>query len=346
MRSSKRSAVTLALAALAPGLNGCAEIAGLEDRQVIQLMTIAENQAAPRAIALDEEAIYWINTGNDGSQGSFKGGALRRQIKDDWAVIDLLGPSDEVPDALALDATHVYWSSTDAAFIKDDCDPDAGDTRDKLLKLPKAAPIPAAGGEMLWGSCGAATAIALSADNVYSARPNANRITSVSKQGGSRTNLTEGGKPRDVVIDGSVVYWTDPENKTLSVIDISGDAPKKDLFTELEPPGLLALDEANLYWLHGNNVMRLPRSGADGDAAVLLLDKELPSAPAGIATYGDYLYITVQEAKSVYRLRKDGAGGPQQIAANQEGPTGIAADGTGVYWTNSGSGQIVRFNDE
>ncbi|WP_437747749.1 hypothetical protein WME73_24125 [Sorangium sp. So ce302] len=345
MRSSKCSAVTLALAALAPGLNGCAEIAGLEDRQVIQLMTIAENQADPRAIALDEEAIYWINRGNDGSQGSFTGGALRRQIKDDWAVIDLLGPSNEVPDAIALDATHVYWSSTDAAF-QGDCDPDAGDTRDKLLKLPKAAPIPAAGGEMLWGSCGAASAIALSTDNVYSARPNANRITSVSKQGGSRTNLTEGGEPLYVVIDGSLVYWTDPKNKTLSVIDISGDAPKKELFSELEPPGLLVLDEANLYWLHGNNVMRFPRSGADGDAAVLLLDKELPSPPAGIATYGDYLYITVQEAKSVYRLRKDGAGGPQEIAANQEGPTGIAADGTGVYWTNSGSGQIVRFNDE
>ncbi|WP_437330980.1 hypothetical protein [Sorangium sp. So ce381] len=337
--------MTLALAALAPGLNGCAEIAGLEDRRVIQLMTLAENQAEPRAIALDEEAIYWTNGRSDGSQGSSKGGALRRQIKDDWEVVDLLRPSDEVPDAIALDATHIYWSSTDAAF-EGDCNPDDGDTRDKLLKLPKAAPIPAAGGEMLWGSCGAASAIALSADNVYSARPNANRITSVSKQGGSRTNLTAGGEPLYVAIDGSLVYWTDPKNKTLSVIDISGDAPEKELFSELEPPGLLVLDEANLYWLHGNNVMRYSRSGADGDVAGLLLDKELPSPPTGIAAYGDYLYITVKEAKSVYRLRKDGAGGPQEIAANQEGPTGIAADRTGVYWTNSVSGQIVRFNDE
>ncbi|WP_437283193.1 hypothetical protein WME90_22240 [Sorangium sp. So ce375] len=345
MRSSTCSAVTLALAALAPGLTGCAKIAGLEDRQVLQLMTLAENQAEPRAIALDDEAIYWINGRSDGTQGSSTGGALRRQIKDDWAVTDLLAPSSEVPDAIALDATHIYWSSSDADF-EGPCDSDAGGDRDKLWKLPKAAPVPAAGGESLWASCGAALAIALSADNVYSARPGANRITWVPKRGGNRTNLTQGGKPLGVATDGTLVYWTNPENMTISVIDTSGDAPEKELLSVPEPPGPLVLDEANLYWLTGNNVMRYSRSGSDGDVAAPLADDGLPSPPTGIAAYGDYLYITVKASESVYRIRKDGAGTLDLIAANQGGPSGIAADGTGVYWTNTDSGEIVRFNDE
>ena len=117
MRSSKCSAVMLALAALAPGLQGCAEIAGLEDRQVIPLLVIAEHQAGPRGIALDKEAIYWTNERSDAPEGSPKGGALRKQIKDDWAVIDLLEPSVEAPEAIAVDATHIYWSSTDLQYI-------------------------------------------------------------------------------------------------------------------------------------------------------------------------------------------------------------------------------------
>ncbi|WP_437594608.1 hypothetical protein [Sorangium sp. So ce1000] len=348
MGSSKRSSVALALAlaALATGLNGCAEIAGLEDRQVIPLLTIADNQAQPRAIALDEEAIYWLNGRSDGAQGSSVGGALRRQIKDDWAVVDLLAPSSEVPGEIALDATHIYWSSTDAAF-KRVCDSGMGGNRDKLWKLPKAAPVPSAGAESLWASCGAATGIALSADDVYSARPNANRITSMSKRGGTRRDLTLGGEPFSVATAGSLVYWTDPKAGTLSVIDTSRDpVEKEELSSDVEPPGQLVLDEANLYWLGGNNVMRLSRSGAGGSVAMPLVDGGLPSPPTGIAMYGDYLYVTIKDAGSVYRLRKDGADDPKVIAANQEGPTGIAADGTGVYWTNFISGEIVRFKDE
>ncbi|XXX71676.1 hypothetical protein WMF30_28925 [Sorangium sp. So ce134] len=338
MRGSNRSVATLALAALAPGLYGCAEIAGIEDRQVIPLIAIAENQGAPRAIALDEEAIYWTNATADGSQG----GALRKQIKDEWEVVDLLAPSSEVPGVIALDATHLYWSSTDAAFTGD-CESGVHE-RDKLWKLPKAANFPAAG-ELLWGSCGGAEAIALSADAVYSARPNAKRITWIPKAGGTRKDLTEaGGAPAGIAIDGAIVYWTDRSEATLSLADTAG-ADVEQLLSSLTEPGLLVLDDANLYWLTPNGVMRYPRSPSDGDAPVPLLEG-LSGPPTGIAAHGDYLYVTVKTTGSVYRIRKDGTVDPEIIAADQGGPTGIAADGTGVYWTNTDAGAIVRFNDE
>lgn len=340
MRRSKRSAVTLALAALAPGLQGCAEIAGIENREVIPLIVIAGGQAAPQGIALDEEAIYWTNARDDGSQG----GALRRQIKDDREVVDLLVPSDEAPDVIALDATHIYWSSTDQAFTGE-CEGGAGE-RDKLWKLPKRAQFPAAGGEPLWGACGAVEAIALSADIVYSARPNARRITWIPKAGGTRKNLTEeGGAPSGVATDGALVYWTDRSESTLSVDNTSDDAPVEQLLTGLAEPGLLVLDAANLYWLTQTSVVRYPRSPSDGDAPVPLLEG-LSSPPAGIAAHGDYLYVTVRAVGSVYRIRKDKTAAPEIIATDQGGPTGIAADWTGVYWTNTDSGAIVRFNDE
>ncbi|XYH92418.1 hypothetical protein ACMHYB_31635 [Sorangium sp. So ce1128] len=342
MRSSKSSAVTLALAALAPGLHGCAQIAGLEDREVIPVLTIASNQAEPRGIALDEEAIYWTNGRSGGAQGSSTGGALRMQIKDDPAVIDLLEPSSEAPAVIALDATHIYWSSTDTGF-EGECEGGAGQ-RDKLWRLPKEGQFPAASGELLWGSCGAVEELALNADNVYSARPSASRITTMPKAGGNRKDLTEGGEPFGVAADGARVYWSDHEHDEIFVDDTSDSAPGEPLLPELEEePGLLALDETNLYWLTPNGVMRYPRSG--GDVPVPLL-KELPSAPTGIATHGDYLYVTVRAAGSVYRIRKDGTADPEEIASGQGGPTGIAADRTGAYWTNIDSGEIVRFTDE
>lgn len=334
--------LALALAALAPGLQGCAEIAGIEDREVIPLIVIAESQAAPQGIAIDEEAIYWTNARSDGSQG----GALRKQIKDEREIVDLLAPSSEAPGVIALDATHIYWSSTDEAFTGE-CDSGAGDERDKLWKLPKAAQFPAPGGEFLWGSCGAAEAIALSADNVYSARPTAHRVTWIPKAGGTRKDLTEsGGAPTGVATDGALVYWTDRDEETLSVVNMGNSSGAEQILPDLkEKPGLLVLDEANLYWLTDTSVMRYPRSPSEGDAPVSVLDP-LPSPPTGIAAHGDYLYVTVRAAGSVYRIRKDNAADPETIAMGQGGPTGIAADGTGVYWTNTDSGQIVRFNDE
>ncbi|WP_437322350.1 hypothetical protein WME98_51100 [Sorangium sp. So ce296] len=340
MRGSKRSAATLALAALAPGLHGCAEIAGIEDRQVIPLIVIAENQGAPRGIALDEEAIYWTSASADGSQG----GALRRQIKDEREVIDLLAPSSEVPDVIVLDATHIYWSSTDAAFTGD-CD-SAKHQRDKLRKLPKAARFPAAFvEEPLWGSCGAAEAIALSADNVYSARPNGSRITWVPKAGGTRKDLFVGDEPAGVATDGALVYWTDRADNTLSVDNTSDADEAAQLRADLVEPGLLVLDEANLYWLTPDSVMRYPRSPSEGETPSPLL-ADLSGPPTGIAAHGDYLYVTVRAAGTVYRIRKDGTADREILAENQGGPTGIAADGSGVYWTNTDAGQIVRFTDE
>ncbi|WP_437581796.1 hypothetical protein [Sorangium sp. So ce887] len=336
MRRSRSSAVLLALA---PGLQGCAEIAGIEDREVIPLIVIASSQGAPQGIALDEEAIYWTNASDDRSQG----GALRKQIKDDREVVDLLAPSSEAPGVIALDTTHIYWSSTDQAFTGE-CEGGTAE-RDKLWKLPKTAQFPAAGGELLWGVCGDVTEIALSADNIYGARPSGDRISWIPKGGGTRKDLTEGGAPVGVATDGAVVYWTNRADNTLWVNNTSDSADAEQLLTGPAEPGLLVLDEAHLYWLIQTNVLRYPRSPSDGDAPVPLLEG-LSSPPTGIAAHGDHLYVTVRAAGSVYRIRKDKAADAEIIATGQGGPTGIAADGTGVYWTNTDSGQIVRFNDE
>ncbi|KYF73426.1 MULTISPECIES: hypothetical protein [Sorangium] len=354
MRSSKGSAVTLALAlsGLAPGLQGCAQIAGVEDREVTPLIRIAEGQAGPRAIALDEEAIYWANERSDGAQGSATGGALRMQIKDDRAVIDLLDPSIESPEAIAVDATHIYWSSTDSSRADESCEGKMTD-RDKLLKMPKDAKLPVApvtDETTLWVGCGRISAIALGDARVYGVRTRGHRITWVRKDDTDKDNYPTGvssptGAPAGVAADGDIVYFTDQSTGEIFFDDTGTEEKETVLLDGLTMPGLIVVDEANLYWLTPDGVLRYPRSASTGEAPVALLG-ELSSAPTGIAAHGDFVYVTVREAGKVYRIRKDGTAKPEEIASAQGGPTGIAADRSGVYWTNSDFGQIVRFNDE
>ncbi|WP_437292158.1 hypothetical protein [Sorangium sp. So ce406] len=344
--------LALGIAALAPGLQGCAQIAGLDDREVTPLIPIAEGQAGPRAIALDEEAIYWANERSDGAQGSAKGGALRMQIKDDRAVIDLLEPSVESPEAIAVDATHIYWSSTDSTRAEESCQGKDTD-RDKLLRMPKDAKLPAppvTDETTLWVGCGRISAIALGDDRVYGARPKGHRITWSRKDDTDNDNYPTGvtsptGAPAGVAADGDIVYFTDQSTGEIFVDDTGNEEKETVLLDELTMPGLIVVDEANLYWLTQDGVLRYPRSASTGEAPVTLLDG-LSSVPTGIAAHGDYVYVTVRDAGSVYRIRKDGSVEPEEIASAQGGPTGIAADRSGVYWTNSDSGQIVRFNDE
>ncbi|AUX43899.1 hypothetical protein SOCE26_053550 [Sorangium cellulosum] len=346
MRSSDMAAA--ALAAIVPGLFGCAQIAGLEDRQAFELVTIARDQPGPHAIALDEEAVYWITEGNGGPEGEFQGGALRRQSKDHLEVIDLIAPSQEAPHAIAVDATQIYWSTTDLAYSHNCAELEDGDPnkdRDKLWRLSKQAPFPAASGETLWGSCGEAVAIALNDANVYSARPGAEGITWIPKDGSSsRKWLVQDTVPAGVAADGDHVYWTDDKAEEIYVADVSETEPKVSTVTDTTAgPHQIVLDAENLYWLTSDNVMRRPRSASRDEESVPLL--EVPVRPHGIAAHGDYLYVTDREAGVVYKIRKDRSAPEIQIARGQREPTGIAADETGVYWTNTASGEIVRYYD-
>ncbi|WP_437683815.1 hypothetical protein [Sorangium sp. So ce131] len=346
MRSSGVAAA--ALAAIAPVLLGCAQIAGLEERQAFELVTIASDQPGPLAVALDEEAVYWITEGNDGPEGEFQGGALRKQVKDHLEVIDLIKPSHEAPHALAVDAAQIYWSTTDLAYSLDCAELEDGDPdkdRDKLWRLSKQAAFPAASGETLWGSCGEAVAIALNDANVYSARPGAEGITWIPKDGSSgRKWLVQGTVPAGVAADGDHIYWTDDADEEIYVIDLSEAEPKATSVTDTTlGPRQIVLDNENLYWVTSDSVMRRPRTASPDEASVSLFQGSV--RPNGIAAHGDYLYVTDKDAGVVYKVRKDKSAPEVVIALGQKEPMGIAADETGVYWANRLSGEIVRYYD-
>jgi hypothetical protein len=186
------------------------------------------------------------------------------QIKDDRAVIDLLEPSSEAPEAIAVDATHIYWSSTDTTYPADQSCAGMDSDRDKLLRLPKDAKLPAAPvtpETTLWNGCGKISTLVIGDSRVYGARTSGHRVTWVEKDRSDKGHYPTGvsdpqGGPVGVAADGDIVYFTDRVSEQLFFDDTGDDEKEKPVLEGIEAPGLLVVDDANLYWLTDSNVLR------------------------------------------------------------------------------------------
>jgi hypothetical protein len=168
--------------------------------------------------------------------------------------------------------------------------------------------------------------------------------------------LGNGGGAVGVAADDTSVYWTNPTSTGGSVrkapLDGLADGGSATVLASTQdvPGGNIVVDSTSVYWAAGNKILKAPKDGvADGGAPTVLASKQVEQ-PSGLAVDANNVYwVTTGTPPNNYL---DGTvamaplggvpdgGAPTVLAAGQAYPTGIAVEGTDVYWLNGGSTQV------
>jgi len=281
-------------------------------------IAFASGQDMPCCVAIDDDAVYWINLGSQDLPGT-----VQRMGKAD-AEPSVLVDNLDYPFGLALDDTHVYWS--DSAL-------------GEVSRLAKAGgdPQTLADSQYPWE-------IAVDADSVYWS--NGDVVVKVAASGGTPVDLAGSlGEVLYVAVDTSYVYWTDESLGTIMRVGKGGGSPETLASGQLGPQAL-ALTSERVYWVNRDDGTLASVAKAGGtprtEASGLV-------GPAGIAEIDGSIYWS--EAGELGSAngrvaRLSSTGEVEVLADGQDAPWKLAADSEFLYWANQSvgplSGAIMR----
>jgi hypothetical protein len=270
-----------------------------------------------------------------------------------------LAIGQNIPQGLAIDATNVYWTTSDGNVLK--------------------API--AGGNAVTLASGQTNpnGIAVDVTRVYWAnKVNLGQVMSVSIAGGETPQVLvmNQASPNQVAVSNGVVYWT--TSSVVMKIALAGGAAVSmataqgalggltvgpdtlywaslgqgavrslslvnggtvsDLATSQATVLSLRLRNAMLYWGNSGSgsVVRIPAVG--GTPVTLIANQSLHS----VAVDDHNVYWTDDSGNKVVRIALDGSA-LTVVAANQVSASEIAIDDKNIYWTNAvANGAVLR----
>lgn len=291
-------------------------------------ITFAQGESVPHEIAVDMDAVYWVDLGMAAGQGQVvrvdKAPPHTRMILES-AIGQAFG--------IAVDAAHVYTTHSN------------GQGHTFLEQIPKAGGAPSVIYDVSIGS-GVFLGFALQggAFALSTTKPSDGGtvcLGNVASQSCMPLAAMQGAV-RAVAIDAGTVYWS--RNETGEVLRrgagmaetfvASGDAGPREA-------GLssLAVDADAVYWTNDvdGTVKRLAKANPGGEPTVIATGE---SSPHGIAVddacvyWADYTGGTVRAAPKT--------GGPAFTLATGQAPYAIAVDTSGVYAAIEGSGVILH----
>jgi hypothetical protein len=138
-----------------------------------------------------------------------------------------------------------------------------------------------------------------------------------------------------VVVDATYAYVSQANgvNGSLHIlrVPVSGGTPVALAPTNVDYPGILAVDGTNLYYQGGGQLTRLPTSG--GPPVVLA-----PASASGIATDGTSVYWVEGDGTKIVQsaLKRIPASGGTVVTLSTSVGLAVAVDDTYVYWLNLG----------
>jgi hypothetical protein len=145
-----------------------------------------------------------------------------------------------------------------------------------------------------------------------------------------------------IAVDLTDVYFVLPSNeiRRISKSGLEGDAGTGDPFaTTANVPTGMVLDDEYVYWTIDipGSVVRQAKAAPSTSSMTIASG---PGSPGHLALYGDFVYWTDPQTRSIWRAPKAG-GAIETVASDQESPSAIAVDESGVYWTNLNAGTLV-----
>jgi hypothetical protein len=174
-------------------------------------------------------------------------------------------------------------------------------------------------------------------------------LLSVPINGGTPVTLASSlGLPRDVVVDGTNLYWTQNRDGAVMKTSIQGGSPTPlavlgpSQTTTYTTQGIV-VDAVNAYWRVGTDtsgqypasVLQVPLTGGSPKAIAF------GQTGLGIATDRKNLYW-ISANNSGMIMKAPPGGNPLTTLASGIGAGRMAVDATSVYWTAEAAGNVMK----
>jgi virginiamycin B lyase len=160
------------------------------------------------------------------------------------------------------------------------------------------------------------------------------------------TGLGASTSPSGVALDGTYVYWTDGE-RYIGRATLEGQSVQPhfiDAGPDSFPIGIVVV-AGTIYFTEFSQIMSVPAGGGTPASLVTL---PAQSAPTALTATGGHLYwsaLNLADASpsgSIGRVLTSGGGLEEDFVAGLDYPTGVATDGTEIYWVDHTAGMIGR----
>jgi hypothetical protein len=230
------------------------------------------------------------------------------------------------PFGIAVGATLVYWTDYAAGTVMG---------------------VPIVGGDVVTFASGQGnpSGVAVDATNVYWVSSPSNGEAAIVKEpvaGGIITTLaSDQSEASFIAVDATSVYWatSDSESSIVMKVALDGGTPVT-LASGQDWPGGIAVDSESIYWTSqfGDDVVKAPLDPIDGGTPVTLASGQ--NWPAAIAVNASGVYW--DDYASVEGLAFASGAGTTFAIEPEARPSGIVADATTIYWTNSGAGLVLK----
>ena len=263
-------------------------------------------QDHPTRIVVDSTNVYWLSAGTPDTTGtSNTGKVMQCAAAACIATQQTLASSQTNVSEIAVDATHVYWTTRYAVTSV----PMGGTTVTTL----------ASGQNGAYG-------LAVDANNVYwTTSTDVRMVAKGRRRHTDDARVRARALPSRVTTDGTNVYWTNsaaPQANAGSVMKCSvggcSSTPTTLASGQNQPTWGIAVDGTNVYWIDsGPNVMKVSIAGG---SPVTLASTAL--LPADLAIDTTYVYWTDSSAGTVMKVPI--AGGSPTTVFTLVAPEGLA----------------------